>query len=337
MYVCYNCFSDKELQAFIKASKNNGNCSVCDSTAIQILNIEELLDFFQELLANYELSHSGISIKNKIQGDWSFFSSHDIGSQILNHVLPRIKGNINSALDEVEYSEEIIQNYEYWDTLKTEIKEENRFLTNIQFLEEIGWDGFFNTQFQLKSNTTLYRARVHHESGMNAYELNRMGCPPSKKAGGGRANPIGIPFLYLSDNDKTVLYEVRASYLDELSIGEFTLKDGIDEIKIVDFTEDTFLFKPSHVNETIKSRLLRDRISKDLSKPMRRYDTELEYIPTQFICEYIKVITGAEGIRFTSSLHPEGKNIVIFNQELMECKKVTLMKITSLKLESDLM
>lgn len=337
MFVCYNCFADKELQAFIKASNNTGDCSVCDSKNIEILDIDELLDFFQELVDNFELEDSGTSIKNKIQGDWSFFSSHDIGSKILNQVLPRIKGNINSAQDEVVYSEEIIQNYKYWETLKNEIKEENRFLTNTQFLEEIGWDGYFNTQFQLKSDTTLFRARVHHESGMKAYEPNRMGCPPSKKASGGRANPLGIPFLYLSDNDKTVLYEVRASYLDELSIGEFTLKDGIDEIKIVDFTEDTFLFQPSQVNDTIKSRLLRNRISKDLSKPMRRYDTELEYIPTQFICEFIKVITGADGIRFTSSLHPEGKNIVVFEQELMECKKVTLMKITSLKLESHIM
>ncbi len=56
----------------------------------------------------------------------------------------------------------------------------------------------------------------------------------------------------------------------------------------------------------------KQKISIDLSKPMRRYDNEIEYIPTQFICEFIKVFTGASGIKFSSSLHPSGNNFVIF-------------------------
>jgi hypothetical protein len=202
-------------------------------------------------------------------------------------------------------------------------------------LEDLGWDSFFNTQFELQSKDKMYRARVHHKSGLSAYEPNKMMCPSRKNVGGGRANPLGIPYLYLSDNSETVLYEVRASFLDELSVGTFKLKDSEGKTKIVDFTEDTSLFKLNKVNETIKASLLRDKISKDLSKPMRRYDTEIEYISTQFICEFIKVYTGASGIRFRSSLHPSGNNIVIFDQDIIECIDVKLEKITSLKLESN--
>ena len=97
-------------------------------------------------------------------------------------------------------------------------------------------------------------------------------------------------FLYLSDNEETVLYEVRASYLDELSIGEFHLKQECKTVSIVDFTKDIMLFQSENVAKIIKARLLRDRISKELSKPMRRYDTDIEYIPTQFICEFIKIL-----------------------------------------------
>jgi hypothetical protein len=82
----------------------------------------------------------------------------------------------------------------------------------------------------------------------------------------------------------------------------------------------------------IKSKLLRDRISRDLSKPMRRYDTEIEYIPTQFICEYIKIYTGASGIRFSSSLDREGNNLVIFDQSTMQCSHVILKKVNNLDL-----
>lgn len=67
---------------------------------------------------------------------------------------------------------------------------------------------------------------------------------------------------------------------------------------------------------------------------MRRYDTEVEYIPTQFICEFIKVYTGASGIRFSSSLHPTGKNVVMFEQELMQCIDVVLKKVISVNLKA---
>jgi hypothetical protein len=163
-----------------------------------------------------------------------------------------------------------------------------------------------------------------------------MTCPPREFASGGRANPPGIPFLYLSDNPQTVLYEVRASYLDELSIGTFELIPDFEYIKLVDFTEDTSLFQPnsSSITKTIKAKLLRQKISGDLSKPMRRYDNELDYIPTQFICEFIKVFTGAFGIRFTSSIHPKGNNVVIFDQTLMTCVAVQKVKINSVNLQS---
>ena len=52
-----------------------------------------------------------------------------------------------------------------------------------------------------------------------------MGCPPNKLTSSGRANPQGIPYLYLSKTPETTLYETRASYLDELSIGKFKIKD----------------------------------------------------------------------------------------------------------------
>lgn len=335
MRVCSNCFSDRELIGFIDSSGSTGDCEVCNSNAVSTINISELLDYFQELLTNFQRLEQGESLKSILQRQWNFFSSDQIGSAILDEVLGQITTDITSADDSVDYIDEIISNYEYWDILKDNIKWNSRFLVGLDVLQEdLGWDGFFNTQFELNSEAMLYRARVHHESGLKAYEPKNMMCPKPKHAKGGRANPTGIPHLYLSDNPDTVLYEVRASFLDELSVGKFRLKQDPGKVKIVDFTEDTPLFQPSSVNGTIKARLLRDRISTDLSKPMRRYDTEIEYVPTQFICEFIRVITDASGIRFRSSVHPEGKNMVIFDQEIMECVEVTLQQVDNLDLSA---
>ncbi len=335
MVVCPYCFSDREIVGFISSSGEPGNCDVCGKSSVPVMDISEFFDFFQELLDNYEKSETGISLTSKIQGYWNFFSSMRTATSILNEVLVAISTDITTADDLVDYTVDISQNHAYWDVLKKKIKWNHRFLQDLNILiEDLGWDGFFNTQYELKPEVTLFRARVHHESGMNAYAPEDMMCPKPRHTKGGRANPSGIPHLYLSDNPGTVLYEVRASFLDELSIGKFRLKQNPGSVKIVDFTEDTPLFQPNSVNESIKAKLLRDRISKDLSKPMRRYDTEIEYVPTQFICEFIRVITGASGIRFMSSVHPEGRNMVIFDQEIMECVEVTLQQVDNLDLSA---
>lgn len=339
MKVCSSCFSDKELKGFILTSGEDGNCSVCNTFSQHLLDISELFDFFQELIGNFSIVENGLSLSSKIQSDWSFFSSNEVAIKILNFVIPLVHTEITSADDIVDYSEEILSNFGYWETLKDELKWKNRFVVDVHRLGkgEFNWDAFLrdsNALFNLTNQTNLFRARIHNRSRIPVYPLNEMGCPQKEIASGGRANPAGIPFLYLSEDENTVLYEIRASYLDEISVGTFQLKEDVESVDIVDFTKDAPLFQPEYVKEAIQGKLLRDRISKDLSKPMRRYDSELEYIPTQFICEYIKIFTGAKGIRFRSSLHKQGNNIVFFEPELMDCKSVKKVKIRNISLAS---
>jgi|TARA_R100000501_G_C2621608_1_gene114849 hypothetical protein len=334
MKVCTNCFSDKEIKGFIFTSGEMGTCKICLSENVHLIDIKELYDFFEELIENFQKLETGEPLRSKIQANWSFFSTQETATEILNAILPEVTSEILSSEDLVDYTTEIKDNYNHWEVIKKELKWSRRYFINIGELVDLGWDGFFNTQFELKPADRLYRARVHHESGLPAIKMDEMHCPPRYKARGGRANPLGIPYLYLSDQKETVLYEVRASYLDELSIGSFQLKPNSENLRIVDFTEDTSLFQPTKIKDTIKARLLRERISVDLSKPMRRYDSEIEYIPTQFICEFIKIQTGAEGIRFRSSLHRTGKNIVLFDQSKVQCTDVTKSRITSLKLKA---
>ena len=339
MKVCTNCFSDKELKGYILTSAELGDCAICNSVEKHLLDLSELYDFFQELLDNFKPVDEGLNLTAKIQADWSFFTSNEIANKILNYVLPKINSEITSTEEFVNYSDEIIANFGYWETLKEELKWKNRFVIDIHRLGkgEYNWDAFLqdiNTQFNLTKGIELFRARIHHKSGLPVFSNEEMGCPKKENSSGGRANPAGIPFLYLSEDENTVLYEVRATYLDEISIAIFKLKEGSQSVNLVDFTKDSPLFQPDKVKDTIQGKLLRDRISTDLSKPMRRYDSELEYIPTQFICEYIKVFTGAKGIRFRSSLQRECNNIVFFEPSLMECISVKKVKIEATNLSS---
>lgn len=335
-FVCKNCFSDDELKGFILSQNRIGKCDFCQSDNIEIINIEELLDFFKELFGCFQVvsrtesKASSNSIYSLLVGEWSLLANNGSGKAILNRMISKTGSVLSSSETFVDYSDEINSNVEHWHILKNSLKCERRYIPDIDRLEELGWDGFFQSQSQIDTSSVFYRARVHEELMAIPIDKASMYCPPSNRASAGRANPIGIPYLYLSDNEVTVLHEVRALYHDEVTIGSFKLRSEYSSILIADFTEPQSLYTDKDVSKKIKSTLLKKIVSKDLSEPIRRFDSGLDYIPTQFICEYIKVITAVRGIKFRSSLHNSGMNFVIFDQNLMECtqtKKVTITQV----------
>jgi hypothetical protein len=335
-FVCINCFTDKELIGFIQTRNAISECDCCGSKNVAVLPFEELLDFFKELLDNFQKSEIGISVTSIIQSNWSFFRDLAIGDKIINKALNQLNTILTSSEELVSFSEEIIENVDYWQKLKEQLKWEKRYLTDINFLtDDLGWDGFFESKTIIEKKDILYRARLHSTADTDAFTESDMFCPPKHIAGGGRANPSGIPFLYLSDNEETILYEIRASFLDEISVASFGLAENIEDcIVISDFTEVPSLFAPNDVNKRIKATLLKKVISRDLSTPMRRYDSDLDYIPTQFICEFIKVFTNVQGIKFRSSLHNVGNNVVLFDQTQLKCMSVKKVKITKVQINS---
>lgn len=335
-FVCINCFADKELKGFILSQGNIGNCNCCESKSIEVIAINELLDFFNELFENFQIKQNGRSLISLLQGNWNLFSNLEYGNKILNDTLNKIGSKISNSEELVDFSDEILENINYWFKLKEQLKWERRYFTDIDYLtNDLGWDGFFESKSVIKNDHVFYRARLHKNADESIFSDNQMYCPPKEISTAGRANPVGIPYLYLSDNEETILYEIRASYLDEISVATFSKKEEItEEIIISDFTEIPTLYHPNGVNKRIKSTLLKQLISRDLSKPMRRYDSEIDYIPTQFICEFIKVFTDVQGIKFRSSLHNTGNNLVIFNQDIMNCNTIKKVQISKININS---
>lgn len=335
-FVCSNCFTDAELIGFIQTRNQISDCDCCGAKNVAVLPFEELLDFFKELLDNFQKSEIGCGLTALIQSNWSFFKDLALGDKIINSALNQINSIFVSSDELVNFNDEIIENVDYWQKLKEQLKWEKRYLTDINFLTyDLGWDGFFESKTVIEKKDILYRARLHSNADSEAFTEENMFCPPKHIAGGGRANPSGIPYLYLSDNEETILYEIRASYLDEITVASFGLADHIEEnIVISDFTEVPSLFTPNQINKRIKSTLLKKIISRDLSTPMRRYDSDLDYIPTQFICEFIKVFTNVQGIKFRSSLHNVGNNLVLFDQTQLKCLSVKKVKITKVQINS---
>ena len=93
-------------------------------------------------------------------------------------------------------------------------------------MTELGWDAMFRVSAILDSQNLLYRARINQDGQAVAYSVSEMGTPPNKTSTAGRANPQGIPYLYLSKTLETTLYETRATFLDYISVGIFHIDEG---------------------------------------------------------------------------------------------------------------
>lgn len=318
MLICSNCFNDVELQiAVSNESSAWGICEACGQESY-VVDANIFVDFFKELLLLFQPDKEGMGIVNLLQKDWNIFVDGEVGKIIIDYFLSL--DNYGYTLkDKVGYIDSIKSIVSVWNTIKKEVQEEKRFFANLSFFDG---NDMIEANTMIPKDTVLYRARIIPLE-RTYLTKNDMGCPPRGKATAGRANPLGIPYLYLCKNEETTYYEVRALYLDKLAIGEFkTIKD----LNILDFTSTLSLYyaysnSTISLSEVIAKQKVLQLISKDLSKPLRRYDSELEYVPTQLICEYCK-INGIDGICFNSSLHKGGVNVVLFDSSAAKCVKV---------------
>lgn len=68
---------------------------------------------------------------------------------------------------------------------------------------------------------------------------------------------------------------------------------------------------------------------------MRRKDDVLDYLPTQYITDFVKSIENEgvsiySGIEYKSVMNDKGYNLAIFNPDLFECEEVNTVNITQL-------
>ncbi|MFJ1378294.1 RES family NAD+ phosphorylase [Capnocytophaga canimorsus] len=218
-----------------------------------------------------------------------------------------------------------------WDKFSDEIKNVNRFhFVNSLDLEKLK-SLFKNFEKEIIRGKKFYRARICENK--DGYQASEMGNPPAHLTKSGRANPEGISYLYLANDTITTLYEVRASLFDYVSVGTFRLEDNIKIINLSQKTYDIFrLSEMESLDEVIIHKLFIEKLEKELSKPRRRSDSELDYLPTQYLSELIKSM-GYDGIEFSSSLYESGLNLVIFNPEKLRCIDVKLYDIENISLQ----
>lgn len=340
MLIGKDCFRDTELRAFFETTGGSGICAITGAKD-DVVDIGEIRSFLSAVLRLFVKDASFSEVSSRINQDWDLFSSDALGEKILERI-PDSRSEPKSTAILPPYISSIARVKKSWADFKEEIRWKRRYLVDKAPLSvDEEWDKLLRVvePSTISSEQSFFRSRIHDEANSSAYCRDEMGAPPKGKASSGRANPEGIPYLYLCEHPSTTLYEVRALYLDDVSVGKFKLNDSAHPLKIADFTTTPSLYGMysignSMIEDLVRAYMLHQAISSDLSKPIRRYDSSFEYIPTQFICEYMRYEIGLDGIKYYSALRPEEVNIVLFDPSKMACVDVKQIQVIQTEIMS---
>jgi len=218
-----------------------------------------------------------------------------------------------------------------WEEFSHSIRHSNRFY-NQMFNEKV-FESFLPILAKTyPSGTKLFRARICSES--KGFSVENMGTPPHIKRTAGRINPEGIGVLYLASDSKTTLNEVRATAFDYVTIGTFQSKRVITVVNLSGVGRTSPFLYGVELEVFAANRGVIQEIAAEIAKPLRRSDSQLNYLPTQYIAEFIK---GQEhdgivydGVEFASTLNEGGSNIAIFDESLFSCIETQTVEISQI-------
>ncbi len=151
-----------------------------------------------------------------------------------------------------------------------------------------------------------------------------MGKPPENLVSNGRANPIGIPYLYVASSIDTAISEIRGHKSEVVTIVEYQIKNDLELADLRDPKSTISPFEFDEENEDEENELVgiyKDiqflrHLGNELSKPIIPREANLEYLSSQYLCELLKHI-GFHGIIYKSSIS-DGNNYVIFNDKRLK-------------------
>lgn len=182
----------------------------------------------------------------------------------------------------------------------------------------------------LQAGTKSYRCRLgfhledYEKSPWNGVDI---GPPPANSALAGRANADGQVVLYVADDEKTAVSEVRPALGLYVSVAELKLKR---DCRILDLTKELPELNPferDNLGWFLGIRDLLTRLGDEMARPLERNDDKTLYMPCQRLADYIRQ-NAYDGIRYPSALNPGGTNVVFFDPAVAEVIESNLVKVT---------
>ncbi|MAK80587.1 RES family NAD+ phosphorylase [Phenylobacterium sp.] len=311
---CPECFGDRGLRRDIipSLSAGRGDCDYCGSVGVPLVPPEALADYFELLVGAYEVNDKGSTLVELMKQDWQLFShlamdaahAKELLGDILNDgEIVRKRFSPSSSFTSVGLAQ--------WETLREELMWKNRYFVD-QVIDEERLRDLLAFLPADDMPDVWYRARIM--TAERPYPIDEMGAPPPRQVSHGRANPPGIPYLYVGSKPETSVAEVRPHTGEKACVADFKI-DGT--LTAVDLRNPRQLVSPFLLADAVAIGQLRadipflERLGEELTRPVLPRGAAIDYIPSQYLCEFIKK-RGYDGVIYRSSVS-DGINLALFD------------------------
>ncbi|MEQ8745097.1 RES family NAD+ phosphorylase [Parasphingorhabdus sp.] len=288
-------------------------------------------NYFEPLVNVYELTDEGPTLVEWIQKDWQLFTHPRMDAAHAKDLLGEILDNGDivrqSFAPSSSYKSEALLR---WETLREELMHKNRWFLGTE-LDEERLGELLEYLEVIELPTKWYRARIL--AGDDSYSIEQMSAPPKRFASHGRANPAGIPYLYLGSKPETATAEIRPHTGEVACVADF----DIPQIRAVDLRNprkhiSPFSFQQASVIGQLRADLpLLQRLGEELTRPVLPSGAAIDYIPSQYLCEFIKKC-GFDGVVYSSSVS-DGINLALFDPTKATGGDVSRYNVTKVSVE----
>jgi len=336
MFCCPECFSDRTLRSFIFSQRETtvGQCSYCGSTAVLLIDPRVLREYFELLVSVYRPAEDGKVLIEWFKDDWGLFDHPAMD-------LPRSQSLLAEILDNGEV---VRQHFEpafapignrlgEWEEFRNELRYKNRFFPEVDFDQDRL--ASLLTLLEPEANevpTTWFRARLRKGAGV--YTDEEMGAPPCELATHGRANPAGIPYLYVASSIVTAISEARPQTGQIAYVAEFSF---IGDLRLIDLrtpkkTVSPFVFdEPADIGRMRNEVPFLESLGEELTRPVIQSAAATDYTPSQYLCEFIKS-KRYDGVIYRSSVST-GINLAVFNTHVGRCGTIRQYSVGTVTVE----
>lgn len=358
MKFCSKCFNYNEIVEIIEFNGIKGNCDIQDSHSdVFVCDINEhpdrtdqvkrvlldIIDLYSPLSSLPKNFPKCLTMKlsDALYEKWTLFSLNAVNIEFLLNQLFKNDTDFNQKMfnekvgilkENEDYSDMLIVPTK-WESFVEDLKYNNRYHTN--HLKLINLKKFLvnATKVIKPGDYPLYRCRISNNQMLDA---DNMSAPPKGKSKSGRLNANGIQMLYIATSKKTCIKEVRASFGDTIYIADIELKE---QIRVVDLTKfEEISLNSEHLLLYYFNRDSLIKIAKELSRPTSGFLSSINYVPTQYVSDYIKSLVNEkdnkklfDGILYPSTMHEAGLNLAVFDPEKVNIKSVTSNYIKSVE------
>jgi len=336
MNCCAECFGDRGLGRNIIPIRSTatGQCSYCGTDNVALLAPRELAEYFELLVSAYRQDPTGKLLVQWFREDWAMFQHPRMDDPRAKDLLAEILNDGEIVRQQfVPASDPTIDRLSEWENLRDELMYHNRYFPEAT----IDLDRLESLLSPLTLDkdevpTQWYRARI--QTGDTLFTVGEMGAPPKRIASHGRANPAGIPYLYLGSSPVAAISEIRPHTGERACVADFTTPP---DLRLIDLRNPRKMVSPFLLEDASDIGRMRndlpflERLGDELTRPVVPQSAAIDYTPSQYLCEFIKNC-GYQGVIYRSSVS-DGINLALFDPVLALCGTVTQYRVTRVSVD----